>query len=84
VRALLGRGLAPDLPVMRAIGVREVAGWVTGVWSREEAEQRGHQATWQYMRRQYTWFRAQPPADWPRLDKENFDEHEIFASLLLF
>ena len=84
VRALLGRGLSPDLPVMRAIGVREVAGWVTGVWSREEAEQRGHQATWQYMRRQYTWFRAQPPADWPRLDKENFHEHEIFASLLRF
>ena len=82
VRALLGRALSPDLPVMRAIGVREVAGWVTGVWAREEAERRGHRATWQYMRRQYTWFRAQPPDHWPRIDKENFDESELFASLL--
>ena len=82
VRALLARGLSPDLPVMRAIGVPEVAGWIMGLWPREEAEQRGHRATWQYMRRQYTWFRAQPPDHWPRVDKENFDEAELFASLL--
>jgi tRNA dimethylallyltransferase len=71
VRALLSRGLSPDLPVMRAIGVREVAGWLTGVWSREEAIERGQRATWQYVRRQFTWFRAQPPDWWPRA--ESFD-----------
>ena len=83
VRALLARRLSPDLPVMRAIGVREVAGWITGAWSREEAEQRGQRATWQYARRQLTWLRGQPPADWPRIEEDNFDECKLFASLLL-
>jgi tRNA dimethylallyltransferase len=82
VRALLARQLSPDLPVMRAIGVREVAGWITGAWSREEAEQRGQRATWQYARRQLTWLRGQPPADWPRIEEDNFDERKLFASLL--
>jgi tRNA dimethylallyltransferase len=82
VRALLARRLSPDLPVMRAIGVREVAGWITGAWSREEAEQGGQRATWQYARRQLTWLRGQPPANWPRIEEDNFDERKLFASLL--
>jgi tRNA dimethylallyltransferase len=82
VRALLDRGLSPDLPVMRAIGVREVAGWITGAWSREEAVQRGQRATWQYVRRQLTWLRGQPPTDWPRIEEDNFDASILFASLL--
>ncbi|TCJ39288.1 tRNA (adenosine(37)-N6)-dimethylallyltransferase MiaA [Frankia sp. BMG5.11] len=82
VRALLDRGLSPDLPVMRAIGVPEIAGWLGGVWSREEAELRGQRATWQYVRRQFTWLRAQPPPHWPRIEEEPFDEEVSFASLL--
>ena len=39
---LLARDLDTDLPVMRAIGVREIAGWLRGEWSREEMiEKRG-------------------------------------------
>ncbi len=82
VRALLDRGLSPDLPVMRAIGVPQVVGWLTGLWSREEATLRGQRATWQYVRRQFTWFRAQPPPDWPRIEEDHFDETALFASLL--
>ena len=67
VEALLARDLAPDLPVMRAIGVREIAGWLRGEWSREEAIAMGQQATRNYAKRQYTWFRRQPPEDWPRV-----------------
>jgi tRNA dimethylallyltransferase len=67
VEALLARGLSPDLPVMRAIGVREIAGWLNGEWSREEAIVRGALATRRYAKRQYTWFRHQPPAEWPRV-----------------
>ena len=29
---------------------------------------RGQQATRNYAKRQYTWFRRQPPAHWPRLE----------------
>jgi tRNA dimethylallyltransferase len=82
VRALLARRLPYELPVMRAIGVREVAGWITGVWDRAEAERRGSHATWQYARRQFTWFRSQPPPDWLRIDEDNFEADKLFASLL--
>jgi tRNA dimethylallyltransferase len=82
VRALLDRRLDSELPVMRAIGVSEVAGWITGLWSREEAEARGQRATWQYVRRQMTWLRAQPPGEWTRADTESFDEESLFAALL--
>ena len=66
VRALLDRKLDPGLPVMRAIGVREIAALLAGEISREEAITRGKQATRNYAKRQYTWFAHQPPAGWPR------------------
>ena len=67
VEDLLARGLEPDLPVMRAIGVREIAGWLRGEWSREEAIAKGQRATRNYAKRQYTWLRHQPPEAWPRV-----------------
>jgi tRNA dimethylallyltransferase len=67
VDALLARKLDPDLPVMRAIGVPEVAAMLRGDMSREEAIAAGQVATRQYAKRQYTWFSNQPPAQWPRL-----------------
>ncbi|MFL6845810.1 MAG: tRNA (adenosine(37)-N6)-dimethylallyltransferase MiaA [Allosphingosinicella sp.] len=66
VRALLERRLNPMLPAMRAIGVREIAGFLSGALTREEALAAGRTATRQYAKRQYTWFSRQPPADWPR------------------
>ena len=66
VEALLARGLPPLSPVMRAIGVPEIAAFLHGECSREEALARGRQATRNYAKRQYTWFRRQPPAAWPR------------------
>ncbi len=73
VEALLARGLSTELPVMRAIGVPEIAGWLRGELSREEAVQQGQQATRNYAKRQYTWFRRQPPEEWTRtaLDNDN-------------
>jgi tRNA dimethylallyltransferase len=66
VERLLTRQLPPDLPVMRAIGVREIAAWLNGELSREEMVERGQIATRQYAKRQYTWFNNQPPAHWLR------------------
>jgi tRNA dimethylallyltransferase len=66
VRALLARQLDPQLPVMRAIGVREIAALLAGEIDRGEAIARGRQATRNYAKRQYTWFARQPPPDWPR------------------
>ena len=65
-RALLARNLDPALPVMRAIGVPQIAAYLAGELSREEALAAGRTATRQYAKRQCTWFSRQPPADWPR------------------
>jgi len=82
VRALLERGLDPDLPVMRAIGVREIAAWLNGESSRDEAIAAGSQATRRYAKRQYTWFEHQPPAQWPRL-REPLDDSTMPGALAL-
>lgn len=66
VRRLLDRNLDPDLPVMRGIGVRELAALIRGDASREQATAAGQQATRRYAKRQYTWFAHQPPPEWPR------------------
>ena len=66
VKALLVRNLHPDLPVMRGIGVREIAAFLSGEASMQEVIAAGQQATRRYAKRQYTWFAHQPPAEWPR------------------
>ena len=66
VEALLARRLNPILPVMRAIGVAEVAAFLRGELGREEAIAAGQTATRHDAKRQYTWFSRQPPAEWPR------------------
>jgi len=68
VETLLARRLDPRLPVMRAIGAREIAALLNGAIDRAEAIARGSQATRNYAKRQYTWFTHQPPADWPRFN----------------
>ncbi|MFP5394859.1 MAG: tRNA (adenosine(37)-N6)-dimethylallyltransferase MiaA [Alphaproteobacteria bacterium] len=82
VRLLLSRNLDPNLPVMRAIGVPEIAGVLAGEFDRDEAEKQGAQATRNYAKRQYTWFRNQPPDDWPRVESFDYDLPAVFASLL--
>lgn len=82
VEALLARHLDPALPVMRAIGVRDIEGWLRGEWDREEAIARGAQATRNYAKRQYTWFRGQSPENWPRTSSANYHGAGYFETLL--
>jgi tRNA dimethylallyltransferase len=82
VRHLLARKLDPALPVMGAIGVPEISGFLTGGMTLEDTEARGAQATRNYAKRQYTWFRRQPPPEWPRNESEDCSVRVQFASLL--
>lgn len=82
VERLLARQLDPSLPVMRAIGVREVADWNAGRTTRQETLARGQAATRQYAKRQYTWFRHQPPPSWARLEAESCYDLNLDALLL--
>ncbi|MBN2971566.1 tRNA (adenosine(37)-N6)-dimethylallyltransferase MiaA [Roseomonas aeriglobus] len=69
VAALLERDdVAPGSPVRRAIGVPDIADWLCGNLTRDEALARASAATRQYAKRQYTWFRNQPPDDWQRTE----------------
>jgi tRNA dimethylallyltransferase len=82
VRALLDRGLDPALPVMRAIGVREIAAWLGGDVTRDEAVAAGQQATRRYAKRQFTWFAHQPPESWPRY-REPLEQGQLAEALAL-
>jgi tRNA dimethylallyltransferase len=66
VARLLDRRLDPTLPVMRAIGVAELAALVRGEMDDVEALERLVASTRRYAKRQITWFRTQA-ADWLRV-----------------
>ncbi len=80
VAALLERQLNPDLPVMRAIGVRELGSFVRDEASLDQAIAAGQLATRRYAKRQYTWFAHQPPPDWPRWTDALTDPAPALAS----
>jgi tRNA dimethylallyltransferase len=61
VKALLALGLEARMPVMKAIGVRQMAAYLAGKTPLEEAIRAGQTATRQYIKRQLTWWRHQMP-----------------------
>jgi tRNA dimethylallyltransferase len=63
VQALLDLDLDPALPAMRAHGVPELAAYLRGEISIEEAARRARLVTGQYAKRQATWFRHHALAD---------------------
>jgi tRNA dimethylallyltransferase len=68
VRALLALGLSPDMPVMKAIGVPQIAAMLAGGLSRAEVIAQASAATRQYAKRQMTWFRNQMDESWRRIE----------------
>lgn len=83
--ALVARDLDPALPVMRAIGVPQIAALLGGKISRDDALEQAQAATRQYAKRQFTWFRHQPPPDWPRHHESlNIDSIDHFAIKLRY
>jgi tRNA dimethylallyltransferase len=81
VARLTARGLPPNQPVMKAVGVRELAAHLAGELSLDEALALAQQETRRYAKRQLTWIRNQTP-DWPRITTLNPDAAwTAFASL---
>ena len=68
VKALLALDLSPAMPVMKAIGVPQIAAMLAGEMSEAEVIERGAAATRQYAKRQMTWFRNQLDDSWRRID----------------
>lgn len=64
-RALAARRLDPMLPVMKAIGLRELMSIQSGDVSEAEGLEAAKRETRRFAKRQYTWFRGQAP-NWPK------------------
>lgn len=69
VRALTARGLCPDAPAMKALGVSHLANVLVGAVSMDEALALMQRDTRRYAKRQMTWFRNQM-AQWSVLDPD--------------
>ena len=66
---LLALDLDPDLPAMKAIGVKELGDFLADRVSLDEAMAQAKTRTRQYAKRQMTWMRNQM-ADWDWVDPE--------------
>jgi len=64
VLALLSHGIAPDLPVMKALGVPQLAAFIRGDMRLEDAIAEAQQLSRNYAKRQLTWVRNQTHADY--------------------
>jgi tRNA dimethylallyltransferase len=72
VARLMERGLASDLPAMKALGVPSLMAHLSGEMDLEIAVQEAKTRTRRYAKRQMTWFRNQF-ADWHRLEAGGAD-----------
>jgi tRNA dimethylallyltransferase len=66
VERLLAR-VPADAPIRRTIGVPEITAFLSREATRETTLEALRLATRRYAKRQYTWFRNQPPPAWHRL-----------------
>lgn len=67
VEALLKQAPSKDMPVMKAIGVPQIAALLRGELDREAVISQASAATRQYAKRQMTWFRNQMDETWRRI-----------------
>lgn len=78
VAVLIARTDVPaDAPIRRAIGVPPIAALLAGALDQDAALAQIQLDTRRYAKRQYTWFRNQPPSRWLRETESN----EIIAAL---
>lgn len=68
VQSLLAQNLAPDIPAMKAIGVRQITAMIEGRSTASEAVELAVIASRQYAKRQMTWFRNQFGDDWETVE----------------
>lgn len=67
VERLLQMRPPADLPIMKAIGVREIGEMLAGRMTRSDVIERASALTRQYAKRQMTWFRNQMDESWDRV-----------------
>ena len=63
-RTLLAKGYSRELVSMKSLGYRQVAGYLEGEYSFDEAVRRLKRDTRHFAKRQMTWFRKEPGLTW--------------------
>jgi tRNA dimethylallyltransferase len=77
VRALLASGVSPDAPGLQGLGYKEVIDLVKGKIGRKETLERIIRKTWQYARRQRSWFKVRRAE--MNVDPKNLAPEEIIS-----
>lgn len=63
-RTLLEKGYSRDLVSMKSLGYRQMAGYLEGEYSFDDAVRRLKRDTRHFAKRQMTWFRKEPDLTW--------------------
>lgn len=79
VAALRKRSLPHDAPIRRVIGVGEIERLVESEANEAQTIDALALVTRQYAKRQFTWFRNQPPPTWPRIHEPPAILKEYFS-----
>ena len=69
-RTLLTKGYSRDLVSMKSLGYRQMAGYLEGEYSFDEAVRRLKRDTRHFAKRQMTWFRKEPGLTWVEVQPE--------------
>ncbi|MFG1964434.1 tRNA (adenosine(37)-N6)-dimethylallyltransferase MiaA [Nonomuraea sp. NPDC049028] len=77
VRALLGQGLTEGRTASRALGYAQVARFLDGEWTEEQAFAETVRATRRFARRQESWFRRDPRVHWLPYDAPDLLERSL-------
>lgn len=74
-RRLLANGYDETLGSMKALGYRQMVGYLKGRYGWEEAVRRLQRDTRHFAKRQLTWFRSDPAVHWITIEEEDPVEH---------
>ena len=84
VRDLLGTGYSPDLPCMSSMGYKEIALYLNGGCTLEEAQERIKFETHRFARHQYAWFRLKDPRiHWLEAEPDMYPQAEALIGRFL-
>lgn len=80
VANLIALKVPNDMPIMKALGVKEIAAYLNNNMTLEDAIEQAQQATRRYAKRQMTWFRNQM-TDWTAFSEKDYIDnyHKIFS-----
>jgi tRNA dimethylallyltransferase len=70
VEVLHAKGIPWGAPAMTSLGYREIGSYLRGEYSKEQMIQKIQIYTWQYARRQMTWFRKESRIQWIMNDNQ--------------